>query len=82
MMDLPLGFRVSGCFGTKHPIKIDIAGPFERPSVRARRACASPSCVLYEAHYVVVCRIPRMCMCAARAVLGHMCLGGPDYIGV
>ena len=23
MMELPLGFRVSGCFGTKHPIKME-----------------------------------------------------------
>lgn len=26
MMKITLGFRVSGCFGTKHPIIIDFAG--------------------------------------------------------
>ena len=36
--------------------------------------------VYYEAHYYVVCRIPRMCMCAARAMFSNTRAHGPEGI--
>ena len=62
-MELPIGFRVSGCFGTKHPI-LGVEGL--RP--------------LYEHYYVVVVRIARVYMGAARITLEYTRASGPDAI--
>ena len=52
MMDLPLGFRVSGCFGTKHPIKKECQGLARTINMR---------------HTTQQCAEYRACVCALRA---------------
>ena len=67
-MELPLGFRVSGCFGTKHPIKME------------REDFVNPHAYNMRTDYYVVSPNSRAYTRGRRNLLACACAPGPDGI--